>query len=89
MICGEILRATNAKFYPENPDSVHGVVYMGSGNRIGDAMMGADVPAMVLRGSRDPFCPAEVRLSTRTSTVACAKSHALSRLENSIIGLAC
>ncbi|CAM9223043.1 unnamed protein product [Scytosiphon promiscuus] len=47
------------RFYPENPDSVHGVVYMGSGNRIGDAMAGAEVPALVLRGSRDPFCPEE------------------------------
>lgn len=48
------------QFYPKNPDSVHGVVYMGSGNRISDAMQGAEVPALVLRGSRDPFCPEEV-----------------------------
>ncbi|CAM9222912.1 unnamed protein product [Scytosiphon promiscuus] len=47
------------RFYPGNPDSVHGVVYMGSGNMIGDVMTGAEVPAMVLRGSRDPFCPEE------------------------------
>ena len=49
------------KFYPENSARVHGVVYMGSGNRISDALAGADVPAMVLRGTRDPFCPPEVR----------------------------
>lgn len=33
---------------------------MGSGNRIGDAMMGVEVPALLLWGNRDPFCPAEV-----------------------------
>ncbi|CAM9514638.1 unnamed protein product [Ectocarpus sp. 13 AM-2016] len=46
-------------FYAEHPESVDGVVYMGSGNMIGDAMKGSEVPAMVLRGSRDPFVPAE------------------------------
>lgn len=50
-----------SKFYPENVEKVDGVVYLGSGNRIGDAMAGADVPALVLRGSRDSFVPAEVR----------------------------
>ncbi len=48
------------KFYKQNPGDVDGVVYMGSGNMIGDAMTGAEVPAMVLRGSRDPFCLPEV-----------------------------
>ena len=49
------------EFYSENPSLVHGVVYMGSGNMVGDALAGVDVPALVLRGSRDPFCPPEVR----------------------------
>lgn len=51
---------TFGKFYQQNPGDVDGVVYMGSGNRIGDAMTGVDVPAMVLRGSRDSFCLPEV-----------------------------
>lgn len=40
---------------------MHGVVYMGAGNMIRDPMAGADVPAMLLRGTRDPFTPPEVR----------------------------
>lgn len=40
---------------------MHGVVYMGAGNMVGDALAGADVPAMVPRGSRDSFVPQEVR----------------------------
>ena len=39
-----------------------GVVYLGSGNRIGDALSGIEnLPALIIRGSRDPFCPKEVR----------------------------
>eukprot|EP00752_Nemacystus_decipiens_P003850 g3542.t1 len=47
------------KWYPENSARVHGVVYMGSGTRIGDAMAGTGVPAMLVTGSRDPFTPPE------------------------------
>eukprot|EP00903_Cladosiphon_okamuranus_P006493 g6351.t2 len=46
-------------FYQENSSRVHGVVYMGAGNVIGNALAGANVPAMVLRGFRDPYVPAE------------------------------
>ena len=49
------------KWYPENSARVHGVVYLGSGTRIGDALAGAGVPAMLVTGSRDPFTPPEVR----------------------------
>lgn len=49
------------KWYPKNSARVHGVVYLGAGNRIGDAMSGASVPAMLVRGSRDPFTPPEVQ----------------------------
>eukprot|EP00752_Nemacystus_decipiens_P003849 g3541.t1 len=48
-----------AEFYPENSARVHGVVYLGAGNRISDALAGASVPAMLVRGSRDPFTPPE------------------------------
>eukprot|EP00903_Cladosiphon_okamuranus_P006492 g6351.t1 len=47
------------QFYQENSSRVHGVVYMGAGNVIGNALAGANVPAMVLRGFRDPYVPAE------------------------------
>ncbi|CAM9285864.1 unnamed protein product [Ectocarpus sp. 4 AP-2014] len=57
-------------FYAENPESVDGVVYMGSGNMIGDAMKGSEVPAMVLRGSRDPFVPAEVQTARKKSVLS-------------------
>lgn len=53
--------ACRPQFYPDNPDKIDGVVYMGSGNRIGEAMAGLDVPALLFRGTRDPFCPADVR----------------------------
>ncbi|CAM9500507.1 unnamed protein product [Ascophyllum nodosum] len=46
-------------FYSTNSERVDGVVYMGSGNRIGEAMAGVNVPALLLWGTRDPFCPAE------------------------------
>lgn len=47
-----------------------GVVYMGSGNMIGDAMKGSEVPAMVLRGSRDPFVPAEVQTARKKNVLS-------------------
>ncbi|CAM9500439.1 unnamed protein product [Ascophyllum nodosum] len=47
------------KFYSANSERVDGVVYMGSGNTIGEAMTGVDVPALLLWGTRDPLCPAE------------------------------
>lgn len=57
LVCLRVVR----KWYPENSDLVHGVVYMGAGYMIRDAMAGAEVPAILLRGSRDPFTPPEVR----------------------------
>ena len=53
-------RPNNQKFYSANSERVDGVVYMGSGNRIGEALAGVDVPALLLWGTRDPFCPADV-----------------------------
>lgn len=42
---------------------------MGSGNRIGDAMAGVEVPALLLWATRDPICPAEVGKRRRRDSV--------------------
>lgn len=56
-----VLERVVRKFYSANSARVHGVVYLGAGNRVGDTLAGADVPAMLMIGSRDPVTPPEVR----------------------------
>lgn len=57
-----LLEIVAQEFFPEKSSRVHGVVYLGAGVRIGDTLASADVPAMLVKGSRDPFTPPEVRL---------------------------
>lgn len=59
------------QFAVAKPESVQGVVYMGSGSMIGDVLANKDLPALVLRGSRDPFCPKEVNKSPEKSPFVC------------------
>lgn len=60
------------KFYTQNSGAVDGVVYMGGGAMIGDAMTGAEVPAIVLRGSRDPLCLPEVGICACVCVYVCS-----------------
>lgn len=48
------------RFYTKSPESVDGVVYIGSGDALGDTLSGVeDLPSLIIRASRDPYCPKE------------------------------
>lgn len=60
IIANDVTTAVRLQFTTGKPECVHGVVFMGSGNRTGGRLATIDVPALVIRGSRDPFTLEEV-----------------------------
>lgn len=54
-------RCRLAQFTQARPECVNGVVFMGGGYRTGGKLAKMDLPALLIRGSRDPFTPEEVR----------------------------